>query len=241
MTMSHGTQLLTPRQRRREATVESILATAMEVLLNEGIDGLTIGRVASDLDYTKGALYRYFDSKDALIAELQVRSLARVHRRYTTLWSRARRALAQVPEGQRALALLLITAADYVHIARDLPADFALIRVAVGDPRHLLAETEVAPVMETMMALLADVGGLLTDAVTAGALAPGDAVRRSITLWAAIHGNVLTRKFARFGPDLFDPSLLVAELARTLLLGWGADRDDLAAATVAAATVGDSR
>ena len=239
MTMSHEQTSLTPRQRRREATIEAILAQAMETLLEEGIDGLTIGRLASELDYTKGALYRYFRSKDALIAELQVRSLQRVHRRYTALWSRARHGLTELTDAQRGLAVLVLTATDYVGMSRDLPADFALIRVAVGDPRHLLAEEEVAPVMQTMLALLGDVGGLLTEAAEAGAIEAGDDVRRSITLWSAIHGNVLTQKFARFGPELFGPAVLVTSLIRTLLLGWGADPGDLSTAMSAVATMGD--
>lgn len=231
--MSHGTQTLTPRQRRREATIESILAAAMEMLLADGFDGLTIGKLAAELDYTKGALYRYFGSKDALIAELQVRSLRRLHDRYQALWERLSTSLAGLTDGQRALGLLYASAMDYVRVAEELPADFALIRVAVGDPRHLLPETEVGAVMETMLALLSDVGRLLSDAEAAGALREGDGVRRAINLWAAIHGNVLTRKFARFGPQLFAPAALISELTRTMLLGWGATLADVDAATQA--------
>ena len=58
------------REKRREATIERIVDTALHLLETEGYEGLTIQRLAKELGYAVGALYRYFRSKDALLVAL---------------------------------------------------------------------------------------------------------------------------------------------------------------------------
>ena len=58
-------------ERRRKERSDRVLDAAMRLLVEEGAHALTIQRLAHDLDYAVGALYRYFPSKDALLADLQ--------------------------------------------------------------------------------------------------------------------------------------------------------------------------
>ena len=58
-------------ERKRQARKRDILRRALTLATTEGDDVLTVGRLAEELDYTPGALYRYFPSKDALVAEVQ--------------------------------------------------------------------------------------------------------------------------------------------------------------------------
>jgi AcrR family transcriptional regulator len=222
MTMGYASVQLTPRQKRREVIFERILSTAMTLLDNDGVDGMTIGKLAAELDYTKGALYRYFSSKSALVAALQVRSLKRVHHHFTETWETARASLTTLDDRSSSLALILVTTRFYASLERELPADFALIRLVVGDSRQLLPREDVTPVMDAMLDLLQDVASLIRAAEETGALQPGDPLQRAVILWAGTHGNVLTGKFVRYDAELFAPLLLVDELTKTLLVGWGA-------------------
>ena len=52
------------------AKIERILEAAMEMVAEGGFDALSMARLADAVDYTPGALYRYFRSKDALYAAL---------------------------------------------------------------------------------------------------------------------------------------------------------------------------
>jgi AcrR family transcriptional regulator len=61
-------------QRTRDAILEHAVRLASEV----GLDGLTIGRLASDLDLSKSGLFAHFASKDAL----QVQTLDRAAERF---------------------------------------------------------------------------------------------------------------------------------------------------------------
>jgi AcrR family transcriptional regulator len=49
----------------------SILHTALELVMRQGVEKLSLRAVARQLDYSPAALYEYFPSKEALVAALQ--------------------------------------------------------------------------------------------------------------------------------------------------------------------------
>lgn len=58
------------RERGRREMVEAIVKTAEEIVAENGTDALTIRAVANALGYSPGALYEYFDSKEAILLAL---------------------------------------------------------------------------------------------------------------------------------------------------------------------------
>ena len=54
------------RRERGRRTRESILHTAVQLATVEGIDGITIGRLASELGMSKSGLFAHFGSKEEL-------------------------------------------------------------------------------------------------------------------------------------------------------------------------------
>jgi AcrR family transcriptional regulator len=70
MTVIHSKA--TPRDRRRERNRRQILDSAFALVADGGLDALTINGLARAVDYTPGALYRYFPSRDALVVALQL-------------------------------------------------------------------------------------------------------------------------------------------------------------------------
>jgi len=56
-----------PRQARSQATYDSILQAALEVLAREGAARLTTNRVAERAGVSIGALYQYFPDKTAIL------------------------------------------------------------------------------------------------------------------------------------------------------------------------------
>ncbi len=58
------------RTRKRQERTQRILNTAQTILLHEGLEAVTVHRIARELDLTVGALYRYFPSKQAMLAAL---------------------------------------------------------------------------------------------------------------------------------------------------------------------------
>lgn len=62
---------LTPAERRRLRVRDRILDAAEEVFAKEGSSGLSIRRLAASVDYSPAAIYKYFDSKEALVDHLR--------------------------------------------------------------------------------------------------------------------------------------------------------------------------
>lgn len=60
-----------PAERRRNKIRARILSAAETVFAREGADGLSIRRLAENIDYSPAAIYKYFKSKDELVDELK--------------------------------------------------------------------------------------------------------------------------------------------------------------------------
>jgi AcrR family transcriptional regulator len=86
-----------PAERRRNKIRARILSAAETVFAREGVEGLSIRRLAENIDYSPAAIYKYFSSKDELVDELKesffAQILENVHRiadRSTPFADRAR-------------------------------------------------------------------------------------------------------------------------------------------------------
>lgn len=62
---------LSPAERRRAKVRGSILEAAERVFACEGEEGMSIRRLAEEIDYSPAAIYKYFGSKEELIDELK--------------------------------------------------------------------------------------------------------------------------------------------------------------------------
>lgn len=76
--IQHDSTHETPQQRRQAQTRRDILEAALSVIVREGISGLSVRSLADRIDYTPGALYTYFNSKEELIDAVRSESLERL-------------------------------------------------------------------------------------------------------------------------------------------------------------------
>lgn len=216
--------LSTPRLRRREARIQSILNTSMEIVETEGLSGLTIKRLAEKLDYTPGAFYRYFASKDEILVELQNRTIADLKHQLLALWERCEEnARAQgASDAQVVMTTLLATTLFYQRLPQTMPTSFSLIHMAVGELSQFLEDTAVVSVAQHTMELLSAVASRFDAAEATGALDAGTSLERAVTLWSSLHGVVLMNKFERLESQLFNVENLGKQLSHALFIGWGA-------------------
>ena len=94
------------RRRRGNATRESILQEAADLASVEGLEGLTIGRLATELGMSKSGLFAHFGSKE----ELQLATIDAARRRFVDHVVRPSRGL---PRGRARLEALLVDWLDY--------------------------------------------------------------------------------------------------------------------------------
>ena len=94
------------RIRERAARREAILVAAEELVMETGYWEMSMGQVAKRAELSKGALYHYFENKDALCAAIAVRGL-------TELLPTLREKAATPVSGRERLRSLLQAYADW--------------------------------------------------------------------------------------------------------------------------------
>jgi AcrR family transcriptional regulator len=122
----------TPVQRRSEATVEAIFDAAIQVLQITGYRSLTTTRVAERAGVSVGTLYQYYPNKQALVAALLVRFLARIE---TTLMDCCRTA-----DGRDLAAVSTILMDAYLAIKLERPE----VSAALHEPMNGAVGAEMA-------------------------------------------------------------------------------------------------
>lgn len=201
----------TPRARRHDANLSRILEAAMELVAEGGLAALSMGRLAEAVDYTPGALYRYFPSKDALLAGL----LAQVLDELQVF-------LVKV-DAPSPLARVFALAHAYRAFARERPHAFGFLSSSIAEPRILVSGADANPVAERAIALLELLATSLGEAASQKLIdeAPGTPLERTLTLFATLQGLLQLQKQSRFESALVDLGPLVTHAVRTLLIGWG--------------------
>lgn len=213
------------RASRRKRRADDILDTARALVAAEGLEALTLHRIARELGLVPAALYRYFASKDALLAELQRRTILSLHEQFRAARDQAAARAVEARLEARAAALAPLFGATQLYL--DLPQrareHFGLISVMLADPRPLVADDEAAKTAPALMAFLGDVRSLVAKAAEVGAISKGDSFDRTLLLWSSLQGVAQLGKISRFAPERFDVQRLGTSALSALLSGWGAD------------------
>jgi AcrR family transcriptional regulator len=192
-----------PVQDRSRATVDAIVEAATYILVRDGYATLTTNRVAERAGVNIASLYQYFPSKEAILAEIQLRHLAE-----------QRQAMHEVLEAQRGRDLestirALVSFGMAAHAVS--PRVHAALTQALPTPRSRSVDDTDPLMRETASALLRSV--------------PRGA-NRALILWivetvshAVIHNGVVER------PDDVTSGRLGEELIRLLLAYLRAPND----------------
>ena len=163
-----------PTQRRRERTRNEILAAALALTESTGIDGWTMRQLADQVDYTPGAIYRYFENKAALVAVLRAGAAAELGRRLLT-----------VPSDIAPLERLSALAMTYVEFACDEPAQFRLLFMATASGRMSLEQPPASDSPYSILVAAVEAAVAAGDLSVDGGLGIED---MAYSVWAMAHG-----------------------------------------------------
>ncbi len=229
------------REERRAARRREVLDAAWGLVLEGGLDGLTIAALAERVGAAVGALYRYFPGKEALVAALQTEAIGALHADLTARLRAVEGMAAErgVTRAAGALACAAAPALGYLAEARRAPARHRLIAAILGAPAPVLDEATALEVERSVGALIALAAAPLEAAAQAGALEPGPPRQRTLLAWAAVQGLSSFAHRDRFVAPEERSDALAGPLLVTLLRGWGADpvaaRDGVAVTLLALA------
>lgn len=207
------------RARARARRLDEIAVEAMRIVRDEGIESLTTHHLARRLDVAVGALYRYFPSKAALVAELERRALDALGRHLARCLSQSAGAFRG--DGA-ALSRVVLAGRAYGHFTRVHPTEAGLIGQLLADPRTFVAGDEAAALVATTTGLLAEVAALFDEAAATGGLPRGPSMERAVLYWSGLRGVLELAKLRAHLPG-FDAAPLADAMTRALLVGFGGD------------------
>jgi AcrR family transcriptional regulator len=214
----------TPRDRFRSQMRDEIKAVALRQLAEGGPAGVSVNAIGRELGVSGPALYRYFPSRDALLAELVLDAygdLAAALREAV-----ARRARRPAAEGLRALARA------YRAWAVAQPHRYGLLFGPPLPGQDAHSEPIIAASRESMAVLLDVLSGVDEETLPtpgrrlarelqawsrarAGDVSPAVALR-AVTLWARLHGIVALELGGNFASMGLDPEALFEAELRAL-------------------------
>lgn len=221
------------RVRKRQEYID----TAIRIVLNGGLEALTMQALAREMGAAVGTAYTYFASKSALVAELQVLAIGRLTATYneaTPGWQDDMGRLDAKGKAEAGLSLLVEFAVRAPKALRD---DFFLQQLLLTDGGRSIMAEDQATVLEAANAWMAIIDERISDAVSAGVLDKSSKGRRASKFAATLNGASLFNNLpdgAVEDLDGFTRSLMV-----DLLASWGGDAKRLTRSAAKAEAAAD--
>lgn len=187
---------------------EAILDAARRSLVDGGIDGFSLRRLAAELGVTAPSLYRFFDSKDAIVTAIADAEFAQLIDAIDAAAAQHEDPVEQIKAQSRA----------YVECAVANPALFAVMFAyrppwsdGLGLPELPLASK----------AWYLGVGAVET-AIARHQLGEGDPVLASLTIWSAVHGVAVLLTAGGWGTEVTADRALVESVIDAVVDGLAA-------------------
>lgn len=202
----------------------------MRIIVVEGFDALTIQRLAREVDASVGGLYRYYESKEAVLTALHHRAVLALADFQANELMLARGFVDEKKEVKKEVATLLfalVGATSYLRHASASPERHRLLDVTLASATPVLADDDAKEVEERVKSVVGNVVAELERAVAASALEPGDNLQRTYAIWAVVHGMHQFKKRDRFLPETLHTTALLPLTLGAILRGWGAPTKDV--------------
>lgn len=188
---------------------EAILDAARDLITANGIEALSLRRIAGSLGVTAPALYAHFPSKYALLQAI-------AEAEFTELAERLR-AIDEADPVERVRRQAWV----YVDYARERPQLFRTMFLfqpeLTAEPRGHESPLATSTLQEGLSAV--------DEAITSGAFAPADPLMTGLAMWTATHGiAAVILAGPQLGRDVEDA--LAARVIETMLAGLQAHGDD---------------
>jgi AcrR family transcriptional regulator len=154
----------------------NILASACDLYLAEGLDGLSMRKLAREVGVTAPALYRYYESKEHVLLDV-----------VNEAFREFRASLYQALEGRTPLDRLFRARNGYVRFALEHPRWYRMVFIT---PEQLGVEALPEELEAHGCAIHQFWVDRLRECMEAGFLREDDPVEVALTMWAHSHGMV---------------------------------------------------
>jgi AcrR family transcriptional regulator len=218
------------RARNRLTRHRDYLRTALRIATDDGLEALTMQRLALEVDAAIGTVYTYFPSKGALLAEVQREAIDRLYASYMLLRADVDTRVADADPAVASTTHIVAFARFWIDSMDTFPQEQHLLQQLMSDSRRAVPDDELNRVLPAILRLFDLARERFDAAMAAGALRPADPMDCTLTFAAALSAVLGLGKLNRWDTDLLDGSRLARPLVDDLLRGWGGDPDAIAAA-----------
>lgn len=167
------------KQKARGTSRDLIIDVSRAIIEDEGVEQLTIRRIAETINRTQPAVYQHFESKDAILTAVVVEG-------FTALFESLKRAA----RGEKASLIALANA--YVRFGLERPKLYEVM--FVGPPVITFADPAATP-MPARTAFQ-----IFATAVGESGVEPARVDTATEVVWAALHGLVMLSITKRLRP-----------------------------------------
>ncbi len=116
---------------KQEEIKNLILATAQEIVAKEGINGLSIRKITSVIDYSPAIIYHYFKDKDEIINRLMEENYKKIVGALSSVYSKDNEPEQKLKETSR----------KFIEIALQMPDEY--MNIMLNTSESILAHTSV--------------------------------------------------------------------------------------------------
>lgn len=169
------------REQERARRKQEILQAARVVFAQDGYRRATVDAIAQRAEVAKGTIYLYFETKEAILAELVLQALAELARQLQAANDRC----SPLHPDRRLTAM----ADAYLAFATHAPDYFRLLNAF----DHGGFQEDISPELQQQVLVESNrtldlVGQAIGDGMALGVFAPGNARHAAGVLWAALNG-----------------------------------------------------
>ncbi|TWU29571.1 TetR/AcrR family transcriptional regulator [Bythopirellula polymerisocia] len=210
-------QTLTRKEREKQERESKILQLASAMLKESGYLGLSMDRIAAEMEYSKGTIYQHFPNKEEIILSLANEALKKRLDMFET-------ASAWNATSRQRMAAIGAAAAEFVRIHPMYFAVDQLVRSAsiwekTSDQRRQFMQNCEASCMRI-------VGGIVNDAITDGDLRLANNMTAEVLvfgLWSMNFGaySIITSSDSLEQVGLPEPEIALWHNQNLLLDGYG--------------------
>lgn len=170
--------MTSPREKRHTRTRESILEAAMQIVVQQGVEAVSMREIAERIEYSPSGLYEYFSSKEELLGALVDEGRARLTAR-----------LKQGIHGATALSRLQEAGNVYLQFALQEPHVYVMMFNRIPLAPCSLAEVEQRSAYAQLVHIFQD--GLLSGELCSANGAGWQEL--AYACWSLLHGLAMLR------------------------------------------------
>lgn len=202
------------REREREQLRDQIVIAARDLLIEQGLSGLSMRSIAERIEYSPATIYLYFRDKNELVREV-------VATGFELMEEVAADELKQLPAAADPAEQYAALGRAYARFALENPAYFRVMF-------ELPATPELCDSEESGRPDAADVGfertvGVVRRAMEQGRIRDRDPRRQALIGWGLIHGLTTLYLSGHLGAEVSSPEefrTLVEEAMESIHEGW---------------------